>query len=294
LEDLARAGHLQKYLGERKPGRAAKSQEKKPVEEVRTVSGDTINTISGIIHRDRASRKATREQMSRVMMAERSTFRGPEEDPISIRRLAKGEAPSVAFSDEDLVGVAAPHTDPLVIKVRIDVQNVKRVLVDPGSSSDVIYKNLFDKLKGVTLKKMDLPLYDFLQRPSWPLGIATLNVKLGPKCVPVDFVVMDSESSYNAILGREWIASMKIIPSTIHQKLKFVCPEGVVTVRGSQSSARECFRGSVAPALTEKHPTPYPENKTAALQVEGPKPSKRKSDTPESSTPQKNKTKLGE
>jgi hypothetical protein len=294
LEDLARAGHLQKYIGEKKQRNTGREKEKIPVEEVRTVSGDTINTISGIIHRSQASRKASREQMSKVMMAEKSTFRGPEEDPITIRRFAKGETPSVAFSDEDLVGVASPHTDPLVIKVRIDVQNVKRVLVDPGSSTDVIYKNLFDKLKGVTLKKMDLPLYDFLQRPSWALGTATLNVRLGPKCVPVDFVVMDSESSYNAILGREWIASMKIVPSTIHQRLKFVCAEGVVTVRGSQGSAKECFRGSVAPALTEKRPSTSSDDGIKTIQVEDPNPPKRKTDTPESPSSQRSKAKVEE
>ena len=85
------------------------------------------------------------------MMVEKSTFGEPEDNPITIKKSARGQTPSVSFSDADLAGVALPHNDPLVIKVRIDVQNVKRVLVDTGSDLDVIYRNLFVKMKRVPL-----------------------------------------------------------------------------------------------------------------------------------------------
>jgi hypothetical protein len=162
--------------------------------------------------------------------------------------MEKRETPSVAFSDAGLSGVALPHNDPLVIKVRIDVHKVGRVMVDTGSSSDIIYKNLFDKMGGISLKKMDHPLFAFNHQP--------YNVKLGPKTVPVDFVVMDVVSPYNAILGRNWIWDMKAVPSIIHQNLKFPCPEGAVTVRGIQSTARDCHKGAVAPTLTHMRPQP--------------------------------------
>ena len=160
----------------------------------------------------------------------------------------------ISFSDADLVGVAQPHNDPLIIKCRIDVQNVKRVLINPGRSTDIIYKNLFDKMKGVGIKRTGHPIYSFTGQPIWPLGVASPNVKLGPKTITVDFVVVDVEAPFNAILGWTWLGVMKAVPSTFHQKLKFVCNEGVVTVRGSQSSARVCFKGAVSLTLTEKHP----------------------------------------
>ena len=47
---------------------------------------------------------------------------------------------------------------------------------------------------------------------------------------------------------------MKAVSSTIHQKLKYVCSEGIVTVRGSQSTARECVGGAISLTLTEKRP----------------------------------------
>jgi hypothetical protein len=189
------------------------------------------------------------------MMTERSTFANPD-NLVTIRPLNKGETPAISFSYVDLTGVAFPNTDPLVIKVRIDVNNVERVLIDTGSSTDVIYKNLWQKMKNIKIREIENPVVGWNNQESWPLGITTLNVKLGTKSVPIDFVVMDVETSYNAILGREWIAAMKAVTSTIHQKLKFVCPEGVVTVRGTQSSARDCFRKAVGPTLSRKRPEP--------------------------------------
>jgi hypothetical protein len=79
---------------------------------------------------------------------------------------------------------------------------------------------------------------------------------LGPKVVPAEFVVLDTETPYNAILGRPWISAMGAVPSTVHQKLKYVCADGEVTVRGSQSLSRECFGGAISPTLTQKRPAP--------------------------------------
>jgi hypothetical protein len=304
LEELAKEGHLQKFVGEKKHDGQTGQQRAKAAETDKETSGDTINTIHGIVNRDQLTKKALRAQRSKVMMTERSASAQPDKDPVSIRRLAKGELPSVSFSDEDLIGVASPNEDALVIKARIDVYNVKRVLVDPGSAADVIYRNLFNKLKGVKLKEMNHPIYDFMHQPRWPLGVATLNVKLGPKCVPVDFVVVDADSSYNAILGRVWIAAMKVVPSTIHQVLKFVCPEGVVSVRGSQSTSKECFRNAVAPTLNEKRPDPVASIDTQLAQAtkhnKAVRPSekeksespKRKSAMSDPSSSQRNKQKL--
>lgn len=45
---------------------------------------------------------------------------------------------SIAFSEEDMVGVAYPHNDALVIVDDIVDFDVKRVLVDGGSAANVL------------------------------------------------------------------------------------------------------------------------------------------------------------
>ena len=57
---------------------------------------------------------------------------------------AKGMAsPMLGFSDEDKVGTNQPHNDALVVTLRIGGYDVKRVLVDQGSTMEVMYPNLY-------------------------------------------------------------------------------------------------------------------------------------------------------
>ena len=59
-----------------------------------------------------------------------------------------------------------------------------------------------------------------------------------------DFLVVDVPSPYNVIMGRTWLHSMKVVPSTCHQKLKFPLESGngrieVIMVRGNQHMAKQ-------------------------------------------------------
>ncbi|XP_075665915.1 uncharacterized protein LOC142635675 [Castanea sativa] len=47
------------------------------------------------------------------------------------------------FSKEDASGVKQPHEDPLVIMLTIEGFNIRRILVDNGSSADIIYLSAF-------------------------------------------------------------------------------------------------------------------------------------------------------
>ena len=49
----------------------------------------------------------------------------------------------ICFSEEDTRGVKQPHDDPLVIMILIEGFNTRRVLVDNGSSADIIYLSAF-------------------------------------------------------------------------------------------------------------------------------------------------------
>ena len=51
------------------------------------------------------------------------------------------------FTKADLERVQHPHSDPLVIQLRMNGYDVKMILVDIGSSVEVIYYNLFKQLE---------------------------------------------------------------------------------------------------------------------------------------------------
>ena len=63
----------------------------------------------------------------------------------------------LGFSDEDKKGTIQPHDDALVVTLRIGGFDVRRVLVDPGSTVEVMYPDLY---KGLNLRPEDLTAYD--------------------------------------------------------------------------------------------------------------------------------------
>ena len=89
----------------------------------------------------------------------------------------------------------------------------------------------------------------------WPIAIAEVLVMLGPVQKNIEFIVMNIDSSYNAILGRGWLGRVKAVATPLHQKLKFLSKEGIVVIRGKQEDARHCFRLAVQSAMAEKRPT---------------------------------------
>ena len=50
---------------------------------------------------------------------------------------------NILFLEEDARGVKHPHDNPLVIMLMIEGFNARRILVDNGSSVDIIYLSAF-------------------------------------------------------------------------------------------------------------------------------------------------------
>ena len=61
--------------------------------------------------------------------------------------------PILSFSEEDKIGTTQPHDDALLITLRIGDYDVKRVRVDGGSATEVMYPDLY---KGLNLNLEDL------------------------------------------------------------------------------------------------------------------------------------------
>ena len=115
---------------------------------------------------------------------------------------------AIMFSDSDLEGCQHPHDDPLVIRAVVANKTIHRVLVDNGSSADIIFTVAFDKM-GIEREKLEpvsTHLWGFSGEKVLPLGSIKLVITLGdPPCqatTTVRFLVVDALSSYNMLLGR--------------------------------------------------------------------------------------------
>ena len=158
---------------------------------------------------------------------------------------------SITFSDSELEGCQHPHDDPLVVRTVVANKTVHRVLVDNGSSADIIFALAFDKM-GIGREKLDLVnthLRGFSGKKVLPLGSIQLVLTLGePPCQATTiarFLIVDAPSTYNMLLGRPSLNAIKVIPSAYHMMIKFPTVSGVVMVRGDQRMARECYSASV-------------------------------------------------
>ena len=154
----------------------------------------------------------------------------------------------MSFNKEDARGVKQPHNDPLVITLTIEGFNTKRILVDNGSSVDIIFLPAFQQLKldPGRLRPFDSPLVSFSGDRVYLKGIVTLTVTLGTYLEQLthqlDFLVVDCPSSYSVIIGRPTLNRWKLATSTYCLKVKFPTENRVGEVRGDQVLARECYQ----------------------------------------------------
>ena len=157
---------------------------------------------------------------------------------------AKLEWPLVmGFSDEDKIETIQPHDDALVITLRFGGYDVKRVMVNQGSTAEIMYLDLY---KGLSLRSEDLtpyssPLVSFEGKVIIPKGQIRLPVQIGSETVEVDFIVVDAYSPYTAIVARPWLHTLGTVSSTLHQKIKYPFEGEIEEILGDQDMVRQCM-----------------------------------------------------
>ena len=149
------------------------------------------------------------------------------------------ENESISFDDADTEGVTTPHNDALVISLLVHDTNVKRVLIDPGSSVNII---LLRVLREMQAEDKMIPkahtLSGFDNSSVVTKGEVILTTFAAGVVKETKFQVVDMEMAYNMIMGRPWIHDMDAVPSTLHQVIKFPSPWGICQIRGDQQMAR--------------------------------------------------------
>ena len=76
---------------------------------------------------------------------------------------AKTASDVITFSESDLQGVQTPHNDAVVVSSTIAKYDVKRILVDNGSSTNVLFYVVFSRmdLSKYRLREISTPLIGF-------------------------------------------------------------------------------------------------------------------------------------
>ncbi|XP_075086268.1 uncharacterized protein LOC142168980 [Nicotiana tabacum] len=171
------------------------------------------------------------------------TFLVAKKTKISIthgKRIREVSEDDIIFIEEDSNGLLLPDTDALVIFLNVLDFKIKRVLVDLGSSTNIIQWRVLEQaeLTGNIAPATKL-LTGFNLTSVTTRGEILLPIHAKGVTKTTLFEVVDGDMGYNVILGRPWIHEIKVVPSTNHQLLEFATPEGIKQIRGDQPTARE-------------------------------------------------------
>ena len=115
------------------------------------------------------------------------------------------------------------HLKPLYIKAHMNGRPVNKVLVDNGLVVNIFPYKMLSKLAKTEedLTPSDMTVNGFIGEPTLTKGIIPIQIKVRSTDNITTFFVVNTKSAYNALLGRDWIHSNWVVPSSLHQVIMF-------------------------------------------------------------------------
>ena len=150
--------------------------------------------------------------------------------------LTADRATCIVFSDDDLPPEGSNHVRPLFIDVACLGRRVPSVLLDNGSAL-----NVCPLVTAIALgfspddfgpSTQTVRAYDGTQRIV--MGTLSTHVMIGLVSYSIVFQVLRIQSSFNLLLGRPWIHEAGAIPSSLHQKVKFIHEGRIITIQSDR------------------------------------------------------------
>ncbi|XP_075650162.1 uncharacterized protein LOC142620721 [Castanea sativa] len=130
---LIRQGRLQRFVNKERADppqnqapRRDNDRPKQPIGDIRMIVGSTMTA--------RSSKKARKTYLRTVQNIQMTS---------SAPKMSRIDNPPIGFSKEDARRLHHPHNNALVVTIQAGDYNIHRVLVDNGSSADILYYPAF-------------------------------------------------------------------------------------------------------------------------------------------------------
>ncbi|KAK5770254.1 hypothetical protein PVK06_046404 [Gossypium arboreum] len=149
----------------------------------------------------------------------------------------------ISFSDDEIPPNGRGSVKTLHIITRCKGYIIPNVLIDNGSALNVMPLATLSRIPmdlsylrpcHSTVRAFDGTRREVMEKIEIPLEV-------GPYIYDVEFQVMDITPSYNCLLGRPWIHSAGAVPSSLHQKVKFIMDGCLVTIEGEEDIVASIF-----------------------------------------------------
>jgi len=158
----------------------------------------------------------------------------------------------LVFTKADLENVVPHDNNPMVISTVTAGRKVQRVLVDQGSSADVMFWTTFNKLQLSLdmLRPYGGCLYGFAGDQVEVRGYLELRTTFtdgtASRTESIRYLVFNASSAYNILLGRPTLNRLGAVPSTRHMMMKLPDMTGkVITIKSDQKEAKRCYEKSI-------------------------------------------------
>ncbi|KAL5564268.1 hypothetical protein UlMin_027432 [Ulmus minor] len=157
---------------------------------------------------------------------------------------------SIIFTEEEASGLWHPHKDAIVVALRIASRKVYKILIDNGSSTNILFRSKLNRMNlvGEKFEPVKLALYGITGDSIHSEGVLSLPVELGTHPCQhiqfVEFVLVDCPSSYNAIIGRPTLNAIRAVTSTYHLLVKFQTVGGIGILKGDQQASRDIYEAA--------------------------------------------------
>ena len=183
-------------------------------------------SVWGLLASSTAHRDALVKALTQIPVP---TSASPDE---VVHLLTADRSTVLSFSDADLTLEGLNHNRPLMIIVGCASRRIPSVLVDNGSAL-----NVCPLVTAVALGfgKADfgessqvVRAYDNTSRKV--IGTLELGIQLGPVTFPTLFQVLEVRPSFNLLLGRPFIHAWNVLPSSLHQKLRYRHEKDIITI----------------------------------------------------------------
>ncbi|RVX11556.1 hypothetical protein CK203_015845 [Vitis vinifera] len=186
VERLIKAGHLKQYLRSDTGGRDVSQHHNSEAPRAPIAPKAVINYINGGPSDEEYDSRRKRQKLLRAASI--------RERINSIRPGLTGEGPrpidgTIIFPLVDPTRTLQPHRDALILSLEIGDFDVRRILVDPGSSADLVQASVIGHM-GHSLAGLENPgriLSGFNGSSTTSLGDIILPVRAGPVTLNVQF-----------------------------------------------------------------------------------------------------------
>ncbi|MCL7051591.1 hypothetical protein MKW94_001443 [Papaver nudicaule] len=234
--------------------KSAAEEDKEIVEQLRKTKENI--SIWGLLMASTSHREAVLAELNSSHVCSSIS---PEELAGTVARVIRENL--LTFSDEDLPTEGKEHNRALHITVGCEGFYVPHVLIDNGSGVNIC---TLAKAKKIGIREEEIcfrsdtvrTVRGFDNEKRSVMGEFTTTIVIGPAHTRTTFLVIDINTSYTMLLGRPWLHANLAVGSTLHQKLRFIYEDKLITMQGyfEEGESKSKSNHATVPA-TETEPT---------------------------------------